>query len=94
MARKRERQQQVAESNMKKRKMEETSDEHKWKYAVDQYHGENPFEAKKDLHPLLHEVARATGVFLLTFDFMCLCPRQSNGKLAELPKRSFASESV
>jgi len=36
MARKRERQQQVAESNMKKRKMEETSDEHTWKYAVDQ----------------------------------------------------------
>ena len=57
MARKRERQQQVAASNMKKRKMEETSDEHKWKYAVDQYHGESPFEAKKDLHPLLHEVA-------------------------------------
>ena len=63
MARKRERQQQVAESNMKKRKMEETSDEHKWKYAVDQYHGKSPFEGKKDLHPLLHEVARATGVF-------------------------------
>ena len=63
MARKRARQQQVAESNTKKRKMEETSDEHKWKYAVDQYHGETPFEGKKDLHPLLHEVARVTGFF-------------------------------
>ena len=61
MARKRARQRQSVESNMKKRKMEETSDEHKWKYAVDQYHGESPFEGKKDLHPLLHEVARVTG---------------------------------
>ena len=63
MARKRERQQQAAEGKMKKRKMEETSDEHKWKCAVDQYYGKSLFEGKKDLHPLLHEVARATGFF-------------------------------
>ena len=63
MARKRARQQQVAESNMKKREMEKTLDEHKWKYAVDQYHGKSRFEGKQDLHLLLHEVARATGFF-------------------------------
>jgi len=74
--------------------MEDTSDEHQWKYAVDQYHGESPSEGKKDLHPLLHEVARSDKAVLLTLGFMRLCFRQSNGKLAELPKRLFASESV
>ena len=62
MVRKREPQQQVAEKILKKRKIEETSDEHRWKYAVDQYHGESPFQDKKDLHPLLHEVAQRDNV--------------------------------
>ena len=48
----------VEEANAKKRKTVETSDEHKWKYAVDQYHGDNPLQDKKELHPLIHEVAR------------------------------------
>ena len=61
----------VEEANAKKRKTVETSDEHKWKYAVDQYHGDNPFHDKKELHPLIHEVARSLCFRLrMAFPFM------------------------
>ena len=66
----------VEEANAKKRKTVETSDEHKWKYAVDQYHGDNPFQDKKELHPLIHEVARSLCFRMrVVFPFYVFCKK-------------------